>query len=127
VELFTTTYIKVLFILSPFLVISVFLSISRNVKEKERKTIVLKATGIVLVLALISLVFGGRILMMFGVTLDAFRIGAGIILFLVGLDLVREKRMLPTEEQSEDISIVPLAIPVIFGPECYRNIVGFCG
>jgi len=105
-----------LFILSPFFVISVFLSISKNINEKERKAVVVKATGIVLILALLSLVFGGHVLTMFGVTLDAFRIGAGIILFLAGLDLVRGKRMLPTEEQNEDISIVPLAIPVIFGP-----------
>ncbi len=116
INLFTTTYVKMLFILSPFFVISVFLSISRNIKEKERKVIVFKATGIVLALAVILLVFGGHVLALFGVTLDSFRIGAGIILFLAGLDLVRGRRMLPTEEQSEDISIVPLAIPVIFGP-----------
>ena len=125
INLFTTTYIKMLFILSPFFVISVFLSISRNIKEKERKVVVVKATGIVLVLAILSLVFGGYVLTMFGVTLDAFRIGAGIILFLAGLDLVRGKRMLPTEEQNEDISIVPLALPVIFGPSVTGTLLVF--
>lgn len=124
-NLFITTYMKMLFILSPFFVISVFLSISRNTKEKERKAVVLKATGIVLVLAVLSLVFGGHVLTMFGVTLDAFRIGAGIILFLAGLDLVRGQRMLPTEEQNEDISIVPLAIPVIFGPSVIGTLLVF--
>jgi multiple antibiotic resistance protein len=125
INLFTTTYVKMLFILSPFFVISVFLSISRNMKEKERKIIILKASGIVLVLAVLSLVFGGHVLMMFGVTIDAFRIGAGVILFLAGLDLVRGKRMLPTEEQNEDISIVPLAIPVIFGPSVTGTLLVF--
>ena len=53
---------------------------------------------------------------MFGFTLDAFRIGAGALLFLAGVSLMNETPDRPFTSEKEDISVVPLAIPLCMGP-----------
>lgn len=53
--------------------------------------------------------------MVFGITIDAFRIGAGVLLFLSSISLVQGSFIKQTEEK-QDISVVPLALPVTVGP-----------
>jgi multiple antibiotic resistance protein len=76
---------------------------------------------------LILLVFallGGIILQLFGITIEAFRIGGGILLFLIGMEMVYARtsrtKLTATEKyesmDAEDISMTPLAIPMIAGP-----------
>ena len=60
------------------------------------------------------LFFGPFIFELFGITVDAFRIGAGILLLLTAISLMNPKVISATRE--EDISVVPLAMPVIVGP-----------
>jgi len=76
---------------------------------------------------LILLVFallGGFILQLFGITIEAFRIGGGILLFLIGMEMIYARtsrtKLTATEKyesmDAEDISVTPLAIPMIAGP-----------
>jgi multiple antibiotic resistance protein len=68
--------------------------------------------------------FGGIILQLFGITIEAFRIGGGILLFLIGMEMVYARtsrtKLTATEKyesmEAEDISVTPLAIPMIAGP-----------
>ena len=60
------------------------------------------------------LFFGQTIFNVFGITVDAFRIGAGILLLLTAIALMNPKVI--AGKESEDISVVPLAMPVIVGP-----------
>ncbi|KQN25114.1 MarC family transcriptional regulator [Sphingomonas sp. Leaf33] len=82
---------------------------------------VLVATAILLVFAL----FGRNILGALGIGLDAFRIAGGILLFVIAMDMVFERRTARREERAEkiketpeieDVSIFPMAMPMIAGP-----------
>ncbi|MFG1489924.1 MarC family protein [Oceanospirillum sp. HFRX-1_2] len=119
-SLFISTYIQFFFLFAPFFVVSMFLALTRgNTKQEKRATI----NRAVLSAALISLVlffFGTTLFEVLGITLDSFRIGAGCLLFLSAVSLVKDGvRNHATgvpEQNSDDISVVPLAIPTIIGP-----------
>ena len=72
----------------------------------------------VTVISLIIFLFGGLIFKYLGITLDAFRIGCGLVLMLSGIDLVRESGTPKAREcdEGDDPAVVPLAIPCTVGP-----------
>ncbi len=71
-----------------------------------------------IIISLIFLFFGKHIFKVFGLTLDAFRIGAGALLFLTAVDLVRGSKdgQKIDGNNISDLAVVPLAVPVIIGP-----------
>lgn len=103
-------------ILSPFFVVSFFLSATRDLESRARRDIILKAIAAVTLFSGILLFFGKYVLELFGVTLDAFRIGAGAILFLSGVSMVQEDNGKKHVGDASGIAVVPLAVPVIIGP-----------
>jgi multiple antibiotic resistance protein len=114
--LFIHTYFKMVVILSPFFVVSFFLSATRDLDARARRDIILKAIGAVMLLSCVLLFFGKHILGIFGLTLDAFRIGAGAILFLSGVSMVQDDNGKKHVGDASGIAVVPLAVPVIVGP-----------
>ncbi|WP_019612747.1 MarC family protein [Psychromonas ossibalaenae] len=117
-EEFFTLYLKLFFMMVPFFVLSVFLSLSKNLTKPEKKSVIFKLSIAVVISSLIFLLFGKYIFNLFGITLDAFKIGAGTVLFLSALDMIRGGREVPAEklESGSDFAIVPLAIPITVGP-----------
>jgi len=118
--LFISTYIQFFFLFAPFFVVSMFLALTRGESKQQKRATVNRA---VLSAALISLVlffFGTTLFEVLGITLDSFRIGAGCLLFLSAVSLVKDgvrNHATGVPEQSgDDISVVPLAIPTIIGP-----------
>jgi len=81
----------------------------------ERKKTAFKVTIAVLLITFTMYLFGKYIFMVFGITIDAFRIGAGVLLFLSSISLVQGKTVAQNNKE-EDIAVVPLAIPVTVGP-----------
>jgi len=77
--------------------------------------VALKTTLAVLVVSFTLYLFGQTIFDVFGITLNAFRVGAGCLLFLSAVDLVRGQAKRP-EGVSEDFAVVPLAVPITVGP-----------
>lgn len=115
---FISVYIKFFFIMTPFFVVSMFLSMTQDIDEALRRKIAIKVTMAIIVTSLILLYFGQYIFDLFGITLDAFKIGAGALLFLTAVDLMK-KDVHEEPECPTDISkhtIVPLAIPITVGP-----------
>ncbi|KAF1076181.1 MarC family protein [Halodesulfovibrio sp. MK-HDV] len=117
---FTETYIRFFFILTPFFVISMFLALTVDMpKEKQRHTAI-RTTFAVIVAAFTLFYFGNTLFAIFGITLDAFRIGAGALLFISAVHLIQgtKKPIKNPDDIDEDgdISVVPLAIPVVIGP-----------
>ncbi len=111
-----TLVVMLFFIFTPFFVLSMFLTYTLDFTRKERIYLVIKTTIAVEIICLI-LIFGGKtIFSLFNITVDAFRVGAGAILFLSAVDLVQGKGAQSKSVEREDISIVPLAIPIIVGP-----------
>lgn len=115
-ELFLGVYIKFFFLLTPFFVTSTFLSLTPGMPAAGRRRLAVKVTGASIALAFGLLFFGNGLFAILGITVDAFRVGAGCLLFLSGVDLVRGGRADTLPAGQGDIAVVPLAIPVTIGP-----------
>jgi multiple antibiotic resistance protein len=114
-ELFSL-YLKMLVLYSPFFVLSCFISLTLGYTRKERKVLACKvALGTVIASGLLYL-FGQHIFILFGITIDAFRIGAGSVLFISALGMAQGKPVVQVDNQQQDVTIVPLTIPLTVGP-----------
>jgi multiple antibiotic resistance protein len=124
-ELFISAFVTFFVVIDPPGCAPIFTSLTAGTDASHRRAMairsVLVATGILLVFA----VFGEDLLGALGISLDAFRTAGGIMLFLIALDMVFEKRTERRENRAqdvkdnpehEDISIFPMAIPMIAGP-----------
>ena len=117
-DIFISTFLKMFFIMTPFFVLSVFLTLTQDSTPKEKKALAIKVTVSVIIASLILLFFGKHIFSIFGITLDAFRIGAGALLFLTAVELVKGSKdgAKLADKDISQLAVVPLAIPVTIGP-----------
>lgn len=115
---FISVYIKFFFIMTPFFVLSMFLSMTKDLEDTQKKQIAIKVTTAVIVSSMIILHFGKYIFDLFEITLDAFRIGAGALLFLTAVDLIKKdvNEKISCETDISKHTVVPLAIPITVGP-----------
>ena len=107
------------FLLTPFFVLTMFLVLTKELNDSERKKIAIRVMLAVIVVSFILYYFGNTVFSVLGVTLDAFKIGAGALLFLSAVDLVRGTKVNVTPSTTDnysDVSVVPLAIPITVGP-----------
>ena len=104
--------------MAPFFVLSVFLTLTQETTVKERKALAIKVTTSVMITSFIILFFGKNIFSIFGITLDAFRIGAGALLFLSAVALVKGNpdNSKVGDKDISQLAVVPLAIPITIGP-----------
>ena len=112
---------------NPLGAMPVFLTMTNGMSDDERKTIVRRAT-IVSFITLMVFTFSGQFLFkFFGISTNGFRIAGGIIIFTIGFDMLQarySKAKLKDEEVKtyvNDISITPLAIPMLCGPGAIAN------
>jgi multiple antibiotic resistance protein len=113
---FINTYLKLFFILTPFVALTSFLTWSRDCTRAERSQIIRRVIISIVAISAILLTCGNYLFAIMGITLDAFRIGAGILLLLSAISLVQGKEFYDMQKGTQDIAVVPLAIPVIVGP-----------
>ena len=106
--------LKFFFLFTPFFALSMFLAMTADRSPRERRALAHRVALATVVIAGALLFFGQMIFDIFGITVDAFRIGAGILLLLTAISLMNPKVIASKDE--EDISVVPLAMPVIVGP-----------
>jgi len=103
--------------------VPLFMSMTRSDSEYRRRTAFRAALAAGIVLAAFG-ALGGLIFRVLGISLGAFRIAGGVLLFLLAVDMLRaqrsRQRTSPEEEaegvDSPDVSIFPLAIPMLAGP-----------
>jgi len=95
---------------------SYFLAITKKMSPSEKTRLAIRVAGAVILVCFVIYFFGNFIFSVFGITIDAFRIGSGAILFLSAVDLVRGTRNGQSNDDEGDIAVVPLAIPVTVGP-----------
>jgi multiple antibiotic resistance protein len=113
---FIAALIKIFFLLTPFFILSMFVAMTRRMSRPQRNAIAAKTMLSNLIICLLLYFFGAPLFYFLGITLDAFRIGAGTILFFSAYDLISGKTpSLPDAEES-DIAVVPLSIPFTIGP-----------
>ena len=115
---FFAIYVKFFFIMTPFFVTTIFLTMTKGVDDSDKKRLAVKVTLAISVTCLIILYFGKYIFELFGITLDAFRIGAGALLFLTAVELVQKDINADAISKTDILkhAVVPLAIPVTVGP-----------
>ena len=121
---FINNFLKFVFLLTPFFVLSMFLSMTQGWAMRQKRLLALRIGIAAFCTCMILLFFGKWIFEAFDITLDAFRIGGGALLFLSAVGLVNgkvaDKKPVAGEDDSEarisDIAVVPLAIPVTVGP-----------
>ncbi|WP_263265042.1 MarC family protein [Pseudomonas sp. RIT-PI-S] len=111
-----SVYLKMLVLYSPFFVLSCFIGLSRGYSRKERKRLAWRVALGVLVASVLLYLFGRVIFSVFGITADAFRIGAGSVLFISALGMAQGKSAVQTDNVQQDVTIVPLTIPLTVGP-----------
>ena len=113
------TVIKLFLLLTPFFILSVFVTTCAHMEAKAQKQLALRVAVAVVIATLIIYLFGGVIFKYLGISLDAFRIGAGLVLMLSGIDMVRGSSTPKARDigsGDEDQAVVPLAIPTTVGP-----------
>jgi multiple antibiotic resistance protein len=114
--LFLSLWIKLFFVLTPFFGMTMFLSMTEGYDEGRRRKLALTVSAAVAVLCLVLFFAGQQIFSLFGITLDSFRIGAGVLLMLSGIGLVHGKAGAADAAREGDVAVVPLAMPIIVGP-----------
>lgn len=114
--LFLDVFTKVFFILSPFFSVSMFLLLSRDMDPRARRHCALRTSIAILVICFVVYFFGNVVFHVLGITVPAFQVGAGILLFLTAVQMVTGRRGELATDAGEDFSVVPLAIPMIVGP-----------
>lgn len=115
-------------LINPLSLSPVFLGLTRDLEPRQRRTIALRSTGIALLTLIMFALAGQLIFRFFSITVDSFRVVGGVIFFMMGYDmlqarLVRVKMEDPAEAKAfaKDITVTPLAIPLICGPGAITN------
>ncbi len=126
---------SIFFLVDPFAAIPSFLAITESADPGRRKRMARKA-AITCFIVLVSFAVAGQLIFrMFGITLPAFEIAGGLILLLIGLDMLEARRS-PTQEThgdteeaatKEDAGIVPLGIPMLAGPGAISSVMVLVG
>lgn len=125
VESLFNAFVTVLVTIDPPGLAPLFLALTRGMNRSERSQVALRASIIGFIVLAVFAVAGAVILTMFGITLPAFRVAGGLLLFYIAFEMVFEKRN-DRKEKSADVAITrdhihniaafPLAIPLIAGP-----------
>ena len=116
ISLFTETLLKYFFLITPFFALSMFLAMTPDLTTAERGRLANRVILSAWIITILLFMFGQVIFRVFGISVDAFRIGAGALLFLSAVSLMNPKVNPAEREEGDDIAVVPLAMPVIIGP-----------
>lgn len=115
IYVFIAYFTQLLAIMNPFSVIPTFIALTEGLKDREIESIVKKATFAGLFIVVLFATLGRYILEAFNISIAGLRVGGGIILLTIALDMlgeeVRTKKVHP-----RDIAVVPIATPLIIGP-----------
>jgi multiple antibiotic resistance protein len=132
---FVTAFVSLFVTLDPIGNVPIFLSITPHNSEAERKAMVTRAALVVFVVLVVFALCGNLIFRFFGVTIEAFRIVAGLLLLKIAFDMMEAKparvRHTPEEDaegaKREDVAIIPLAIPLLSGPGTISSVIALTG
>jgi multiple antibiotic resistance protein len=125
IELFGSALVTFLVIIDPPGCAPIFASLTRGTSAAHRRAMAIRSAIIAWCILLFFALLGEPLLRTLGISLSAFRLAGGIMLFMIALDMVFERRTERREErakeiegtpEAEDISVFPMAIPMIAGP-----------
>ena len=114
--MFIKVFLSFFFLTTPFFALSMFLAMTPELTEKERDRLANRVVIAAWIITMLMFLCGQVIFKVFGISVDAFRIGAGALLFLSAVSLMNPKVSPGERKEGSDIAVVPLAMPVIIGP-----------
>ncbi|SFS05925.1 MarC family protein [Sphingomonas jatrophae] len=131
-ELFLSAFVTFFVVIDPPGCAPIFASLTAGSSGAHRRAMAIRSVVVAAAILLVFALVGEPLLRTLGISLDAFRTAGGIMLFLIALEMVFEKRTQRREEradeitrtaeaehrplEAEDISVFPMAIPMIAGP-----------
>ncbi|HEU4704296.1 MAG TPA: MarC family protein [Sphingomicrobium sp.] len=125
IELFGSALVTFLVIIDPPGCAPIFASLTRGTPAAHRRAMAVRSSVIAWAVLMFFALLGRPMLHALGISLASFKIAGGVMLFMIALDMVFERRTQRREEraqsiegtpQAEDISVFPMAIPMISGP-----------
>ncbi len=122
--LLVTTFVTLFVVIDPIALAPLFIALTQGMSQDERRRIVVRAIAVAFGLLAVFGLAGEQVLAGMGIGLPAFRISGGLLLFLMAVEMLFEKRTQRREkrtaddrpEGSPDPSVFPLATPLIAGP-----------
>lgn len=123
-ELFISALITFFVVIDPPGCAPIYAGLTAGASGVQRRSMAIRAVLTAAAILLVFALFGRGLLHALGISLDSFRIAGGIMLFLIALEMVFEKRTQRREdraakvtaEEADDVSIFPMAMPMIAGP-----------
>lgn len=124
-ELFFSAFITFFVVIDPPGCAPIYASLIKGASPQQSRNMAIRAIVVAAIILLIFALFGEQLLAGLHIDLDSFRIAGGIMLFIIAIDMVFEKRTQRREERAEkiiatpeveDVSIFPMAMPMIAGP-----------
>ena len=131
IELFTSAFITLLVIIDPPGCAPIFASLTSGADAAHRRMMAIRSAVVAWCILMFFALLGEPLLRTLGISLSAFRLAGGIMLFMIALDMVFERRTERREEraeeikgtpEAEDIRVFPMAIPMIAGPGSIASI-----
>ena len=129
---FITAFVTLFVIIDPIGLTPLFVALTQGMTAEARRAIAIRACMIAALILSLFGVFGEALLGFVGISMPAFRIAGGVLLFLTALDMLFERRSKrregqADEEEGPDPSVFPLAIPLIAGPGAIASVILLAG
>lgn len=128
------TFTSILFLVDPIAVVPTFLAITQGETVERRRATARRACIAAGILLIVFAAAGNLIFRAFGITLPAFRIAGGAILWLVAMDMLRGERRTQESEaeidegiRKDDVALTPLAMPMLAGPGAISTVMVLAG
>jgi multiple antibiotic resistance protein len=125
VDLFISAFVTLFVVIDPPGCAPIFAGLTSGATPAQARSMALRACAIAAAILLVFALFGEALLGALHIELNSFRLAGGIMLFLIALDMVFEKRTQRREERAEkmrqspeveDVSVFPMAMPMLAGP-----------
>ena len=126
-----TAYTALFIIIDPLGLAPLFVALTQGMTPAQRRSVAFRSIAIAAVLMMIFLFAGQAVLDFLGISLPAFQIAGGVLLFLTALEILFQKRQSRREDNAqegqseniEDPSVFPLAMPLIVGPGAIATLI----
>ena len=123
-ELFLSAFVTLFVVIDPPGCAPIYAGLVKGASQRQATSMAVRATVIATLILLVFALFGEKLLGALHIELNSFRIAGGIMLFVIAMDMVFEKRTQRREERAEkvredhveDVSVFPMAMPMIAGP-----------
>ena len=126
-EVFIQAFVLYFVVIDPIGNTPIFMSITQIQNEKEKYQTAIEAVLIATIVLTLFSIIGQFILSYLNVSLESFRIAGGIILFLIAIEMLFNKRQVRKEQildkSKNKLSVFPLAIPILAGPAGITSVI----